>query len=455
MEARFETRRREIEEDCRLPESVVQELAGRLHAFAQPFAAAFVRREQREHFEAYVSGLLSEVGRKTAETIAYWLGLKRKGLQDFIGVSPWGVRPLIAELVGQVGGEMKDPGGIVVFDPSAHPKKGTHSVGVARQWCGRLGKVENCQVGVYMGYVTERAHALVDFRLYLPGEWARDKTRRRECGVPRDVRFQTRHALCLEMLAEHCEKLPHAWVGGDVEMGRSSRFRGDLRGLGEQYLLGVPSNTTIRDLDAAPPTRSGPGRPPERPFQRVDKWVRSLPESAWSRATIRDAEKGPLEVDIVKRRVQARTDTRQAGPEELLVVVRSADEGGAVKHDYHLSNAPAATELSELARVANAEHRIEECLKRAKSHAGLSEYESRTWLGWHHHQALSLIATWFLTREAGRKKKGGAGADGGSGGQGVGVGHATSGDHSRRDSALHGASAQAQRGGALLPLLRA
>src|SRR6185312_6822579 len=135
---------------------------------------------------------------------------------------------------------------VIVFDSSGFAKKGTKSVGVIRQWCGRLGKIENCQVGIYTAYVSEKEHALVDTRLYLPEEWAKDRTRRKEAGVPKEVRFRTRHRLALEMLEERGEALPHSWVAGDDEMGRPSSSRRRLRDRGERYLLGVPSNLLVR-----------------------------------------------------------------------------------------------------------------------------------------------------------------------------------------------------------------
>ena len=188
-------------------------------------------------------------------------------------------------------------------------------------------------------------------------------------------------------------------------MGRSSRFRRDLRVLRQQYLLAVPSNTGIRDLDSPPPAYGGRGKPPKQPFQGVQAWADSLDKKAWLRINVRDGERGPLVLEIAKTGVLARTE-RSYGQvaEELLVVTRSLDENGKMKCDYYLSNAPAQTSLKELARVVKAEHRVEDCLKRAKSEAGLSDYEVRTWAGWYHHQTLSLIATWFLIRETRRGK---------------------------------------------------
>jgi SRSO17 transposase len=412
MERRFELRLEELLEDAVLDPRIPEGMLDRLEQFVEPFAARLTSNEQRQHVREYVAGLFSDVKRKNSETIAYLHDQDRQAMQKFIGQSPWDHRPLIAELAEQVGRELGEPDGVLVFDPSAFKKQGKESVGVARQWCGRLGKIDNCQVGVYLGYASRIEHALVDVRLYLNKEWAKDKKRRKKAGVPREVRFQTRHALALEMLAEHGKVLPHAWIAGDDEMGRSSAFRRDLRGLEERYLLAVPSNTLIRDLNAEPPPYSGRGRHPQVPFTRVDRWREALPQKAWKNVNVRDAARGPLVVQAVKTRVLAKTDRRRNGPEETLVILREVQGDGTMKHDYYLSNASAETPLAECARVAKAEHRVEECLERAKGEAGLAQYQVRNWNGWHRHQTLSLLAAWFLTKEDLRGKKVHSGADG-------------------------------------------
>jgi SRSO17 transposase len=274
-----------------------------------------------------------------------------------------------------------------------------------------LGKVENCQVGIYLGYVARQEHALVDVRLYLPAEWTRNRARCQEAGVPRGTRFRTRHELALEMLDRHGSVLPHAWVTGDDEMGRPAKFREELRRRGERYLLAVPANTLIRDREAAPPTYVGRGRPAEQRFQRMDHWRAAQPETAWTMIDVRDGEKGPLMVEALQRRVQTRTSNR-LGAEETLFVTRERQADGTYKHDYYLSGEITAVSNGEFARVAKAEHRIEECLKRAKSEAGLSDYQVRNWVGWHHHQILSLIAAWFLVAETRRGKNPHPRADG-------------------------------------------
>ncbi len=427
MDRRFEIRKRKILQEADIKQEVANGMLKRLKQFAQPFIASLGRREPKQNAHIYISGLLSDLGRKNVESIAYRYDQDRRALQRFIGFAPWDHQPLLEELTRQIAAELGEDDGVIVFDPSAHKKCGNDSVGVQRQWLGRLGKVDNGQVAIYMGYASRKEHGLVDMRLYLPKQWARDKARRNKCGVPKQIRYQTRHELALDMLKNNGKYLPHSWIAGDDEMGRSSRFRRDLRALDEQYLLAVPSNSNVRDLDSFPPAYGGRGQRPKQPFQRVDVWHDSLSDDAWMRIDVRDGEKGPLVLEIVKRRVVARTERSWHDPtEELLIITRSADGNGKVKYDYYLSNAPADTPLEELARVVKAEHRIEDSLKRAKSEAGLSDYEVRTWAGWHHHQTLSLIATWFLILETRRGKKVYAGVDSSAGSRCVVLAVATS-----------------------------
>jgi SRSO17 transposase len=404
MERRFALRYRELMNEAVVqPDSFVG-IIQRLESFVKPFADNLVRIEQQRHAWEYVAGLLSNLKRKNTEMIAYLHEQDRQPLQKFIGQTNWDHRPLIGELVRQVGAALGETDGVLVIDPSGFPKQGRNSVGVDRQWCGRQGKIDNCQVGIYMGYVSRNEHALIDFRLYLPKAWCSDRARRKSCGVPKGTKFRTRHEMALEMIKEHGENLPHAWITGDDEMGKSGEFREKLRERKERYLLAVPGNTRIRHLDAAIQPSAGKGRPRKANFQRVEDWVKTIPEKAWTAIDVRDGEKGPLEIQMIKARVQTKKSNR-LGPEEIVVAFRERQRDGAFKHDYGLSNAPVNTPLAEFARVFKAEHRIEECLKRAKSDAGLADYEVRTWEGWHHHQTLSLMASWFLTREKQHGKK--------------------------------------------------
>ncbi len=403
----FEARKQALLKECNVAPQIFQEVEFRLQRFLEPFVASLARREQVEHVHTFVSGLLSDLEHRNVESIAYRFGQQRLPLQHFIGLSEWDDRTLRQELARQIGRELGALDGVLVFDPSSFPKSGCESVGVARQWCGRLGKIENCQVAMFLGYVSSREHMLVDMRLYLPREWTADAARMRKAGVPKGTKYRTRHELALELLEKHGSTLPHQWITGDDEMGRPAWFRRRLRELHEQYLLAVPSNTSIRDLEVEPPVGTGRGRPPKRPWQSVSAWAQAQPASAWIQLDVRDAAKGPLVVELLKRRVRTRNEKRQESlDDEVLVVIRYRDRDRAVtKIDFYLSNAQPDTTPGNFARAAKAEHRIEECLQRAKSEAGLADYEVRNWIGWHHHQTLSLIATWFLTTESRRGKK--------------------------------------------------
>ena len=209
--------------------------------------------------------------------------------------------------------------------------------------------------------------------------------------------------------------LPHGRVTGDDQMGRSSRFRAELRRRREHYLLAVPSHTTARDPEAEAPAWGGRGRPPKRTFEQVRAWACSLPPGAWRRIEVGDGERGPKAVEPVATRAVARTERGRIGPEELLVVIRRCDDAGMTTHDSYSSNAPPETLPGVPARGARAGHRVEECLQRGKGEAGLAGYQVRTWAGWHHHRALSLIAAWSPVQEARRGKKAGAGLDGAAG----------------------------------------
>jgi hypothetical protein len=235
--------------------------------------------------------------------------------------------------------------------------------------------------------------------------------RRAEAGVPKAIRFRTRHQLALEMLDEHGPQLPHGWVAGDDEMGRPAHVRQALRGRNQRYLLAVPSNTLIRDPEQPAPPYAGRGRRPKSPFVRVDAWCQALPEPRGTTIDVRDGTKGPLIIEVVQCRVQARTDTGGTGPDELLFITRERQGDNTFTHDYYLSNAAPDVGLAELARVAKAAHRIEECFRRATGAAGLGDYPVRNWIAWHHHQTLARLAAWFLNQETRRGKNPDRGAD--------------------------------------------
>lgn len=399
MDRDFEVRKQEILAECEVDLEMFREALPRLEAFVQQFACTLTTTEQRNHAWRYVAGLCSGVKRKTSETIAYFHDQDRQALQRFIGWLEWDHQPMLRELSRQVGQTLGEADAILVIDPSAFSKKGTESVGVQRQWNGRLAKVDSCQVGIYLGYVSRMEQALVDVRLFLPKSWANDRRRRAKCHVPPKLKFATKLALAREMVEANRAVLPHSWVVGDDEFGRSTEFRRELRGLGERYLLAVPSNTLVRDLNAEPPPYRGFGKRPLAPFVRVDRWAANLPPEAWERVEVRDGEKGPLVMYVALTRVLAITERKNPQSEEMLVVTRRVEDNGKVIYDYWLSNASPETPRHEFARAAQSRGRIEQCFQRGKGETGLADYETRSWFGWHHHQTLSLLASWFLVCE--------------------------------------------------------
>jgi SRSO17 transposase len=389
--------------DAIVSPDTVRDCTDRLTGFLRRYLPKFYRTEQRENATLVIRGLLSGLERKTCEPIAIEAGLPRKPIQFFVGAGKWDDEAVMTELRLHVREELAEPEGVVVIDPSAFPKKGTESCGVDRQWCGRLGKVDNCQVGVFLAYAAKAGYAPLDRQLYLPEEWANDGVRREKCHVPPEVKSREKWRIALDLLDRSLPGLPHGWIVGDDELGRAAEFRAALRQRPERYVLDVPCNTTVRDLERRRPPRkqAGVGRKRAVPFQRADVWAARQPESRWERITVRDGEKGPLVVDALSVRVRAKQDGR-IGPEERLVVIRPVGES---RIDYALSNAGAEVSLAEVVGAQRQRHRIEEVFEAGNGEAGLDHYEVRSWVGWHHHMTLSLVALWFLCLE--RRRVGG------------------------------------------------
>jgi SRSO17 transposase len=384
--------------DAELSAASVRGCAGRLQRFLQRYLPRFYRVEQRALAEIVVRGKLSNLERKTAEPIAYAAGLERKPVQHFVGAGLWDDEAVMAELRRHVARERADPDAVLVVDPSAFAKKGAASCGVGRQWCGRLGKIDNCQVGVFAAYVTAAGYAPVDRQLYLPADWAGDAKRRRLTHVPAAVMFQERWRLALALLDRVGRDLPFGWVAGDDEFGRASAFRAELRGRGRRYVLDVPCNTLIRDLSEAP----APGRR-RPPWRRVDEWAQAQPPGRWRKLATGDGAKGPKVVRALETWVQTKDEDGNPGPRERLVVKRTIDREPQVW--YSLTNAKSDVPLGEVVVAHGRRHGIEEMLQAGKGEVGLGHYEVRSWVGWHHHMTLSLLALWFLILEKGRLGK--------------------------------------------------
>ena len=373
----------------------------RLDGFLRRYLPRFYRVEQHELARVVLQGKLSNLQRKTSEPIANQAGRPRKPVQHFVGAGAWDDEAVMAELRRHVAQECGAADAVLVLDPSAFPKSGADSCGVARQWCGRLGKVENCQVGVFLSYVTAHGYAPLDRQLYLPREWADDARRREAAHVPEGVTFQESWRVGLKLLDRSRGDVPFGWVAGDDEFGRSTAFRAELRQRHLRYVVDVPCNRLIRDLGEAP----APGRRLP-PWRRADEWARAQPAARWRRLVLGAGSKRPKVVRAAEAWVQAKGEDGRVGPRERLVVIRSVATEPRVW--YTLSNAGEEVALLAVAEAQGRRHGVEEVLQAGKGEVGLGHYEVRSWVGWHHHMTLSLLALWFLIlekRRLGKKRR--------------------------------------------------
>jgi SRSO17 transposase len=400
----------------------LRRLRPELESFLDRFAPLFGRPEAQGHARRFVQGLLLGGDRRSVENIAEAIdGCVVRSLQSFITTAPWDAAAVLAELRRQVIAEWGDPEAVAVVDETGFPKKGAKSVGVKRQYSGTLGRVENCQVGVFLGYHAARGHALLDRRLFLPEEWAGDRTRRRAAGVPEGVIFRTKPGLALAMVADAVAAgLPFRWVTGDSVYGDSPAFCQGVRALQKWYVLDSSADARVWTAEPAviPPGRKpARGRATTKPGvvprpARVDEVAAALPARAWRRVTVAQGSQGPLVYEYAEVRVWFSEEGVPSGPERLLVR-RSLGQEPDLK--YHRTNAPAEVALATLASIRSRRWTIEQAIQSGKGECGLDEYETRGWVGWHHHTALSVLALWFLARQRARSGGKNPGADGARG----------------------------------------
>jgi SRSO17 transposase len=395
--------------ECNLRKRDVERFLKELAKYMKQFAPAFERLEQVKHSQAYVHGLLSDVTRKNVEQMALGLGEKVRSLQYFIGQSPWTAEPVTTIHQGLIGDTLGEPDGVALIDESSTVKQGVDSVGVARQYCGSVGKIANGQVGVYLGYASRTGYSLVEGQLFMPEGWF-DETqteRRQACGVPEDLRFKTKPEIGLELLqkAEKRSNLPFSWVAADELYGDSPTFRDGVDALGKWYFTEIKSTTPIWRTRPKVyiPKWKGRGRHPTRlrlrhPNQHpvlVKDLTRKIPKRDWVPAVIKEGSKGPIACEFAFLRVIESRGNLPAG-EVWLIIRRNLEDPSIVK--YYFSNAPIETSLNEFVRISGMRWPIETIFEEAKGEVGLDHYEMRSWLGWHHHMLLVALAHHFLMR---------------------------------------------------------
>ena len=392
----------------------LRRLKPELEVFLERYAPLFGRDEAQDHAHRFVQGLLLGGDRRSVENIAEAIdGCVVRSLQKFIAQAPWADDDLLEELQRHVTEVLGDPDATLNVDETGFPKKGTKSVGVKRQYAGCLGRTDNCQIGVCVNYRSAAGHTLIDRRLFLPAEWAADSPRREEAGVPAAVVFRTKPELALEMVQQARQRgLPFRWVTADSVYGDSPTFVQGVRGLGKWYVVDTSADARVwlTEPEVLPAGTKGPrGRATTQPRvatkpERVDEVVTRLPANAWKRIVVAQGSQGPRIYEYACLGVWFSEEGLPSGPERLLVR-RSLGQQAEVK--YHRSHAPAALALEQLAQVRGGHWSVEQSFQAAKGECGLDEYETRGWVGWHHHTALSLLALWFLAlqrRRLGEKR---------------------------------------------------
>lgn len=396
-----------------LCEEHLDELVDQMQAYHAIYSRYFSHEAQQTHSYTYLLGLLDPgIKRKSGENI----GLAIVGpegvrpIQSFLGQSRWSCDELLTEHRRQTAALLGDSNGVLIVDGSDFPKQGQESVGVKRQYCGEVGKKANCQAGVFVGYSSRKGYTLLDRRLYMPHEWFAPEyaAKRYKTGVPMDLAFKTKNALVWEMIkdVQQAGSLPVRWVTMDEAFGKDTTLLDRIAAeMSYHYFAEVPKDTRLwltRPAIHVPPA-SGQGRPPttlqlcpgEPDPSTVESLVTAFADDAFALHALKDGSKGLIWAEIACRRVVA-SRNGLPGPAVWLIVRRNPFNHADCK--YFLCNAPIDITVDELVAVCALRWPIETMFEQAKQYLGLNEYETRSWLGWHHHMTLAILAFGFLAR---------------------------------------------------------
>lgn len=381
-----------------------------LELFHSRFGRYFARSEGRHWSQKYLTGLALPIERKNVENIAEQVGAPPRKLQEFLSDSPWDDVGCRIELQRFVAEQFGAPDGVLILDDTGFAKKGVNSAGVGRQYSGTLGRTDNCQIGVFVGYATHHGHTLVDCRLYMTEAWfeAASAARHRRAAVPSELTFKTKLELGTEMLRGIGERgeLPYQWVTADAAYGDSHQMRRLVAGQNKWYCFEVSRNAEVWtatpnwQVPAQPRRR---GRPRTRPHPTAESpqavtvaaALASLPPQAWLRHRVTEGAKGPREYEFARIRVVEK-QSHVPGPTSWLMGRRAVGSGPEAEVKCYLSNAPESIALTELAWVGCLRWTVEENFELAKGEVGLDHYEVTKYRGWYHHMTMSLLALAFL-----------------------------------------------------------
>src|SRR5215218_8064482 len=350
-----------------------QRWADQLDDLCTRIAPRFGRIEPRRRARAYLQGLLAPLERKNGWQLAEAAGdATPDGVHDFLSRMHWDADAVRDDLRAYGVAHLGDPEAVLVLDETGFLKKGDKSAGVQRQYSGTAGRVENCQVGVFLGYASRHGRALIDRALYLPERWIGDPARCAAAGVPTGLALTTKPKLGLAMLDRALEAgVPFAWVAGDSVYGADHRIRRRLEARGRGYVLAVTSGQRLG-------------------FVPVENWLAKVPPEGWRRLSAGEGAKGPRFYDWAYLPYRGAAPGWRMG----LLIRRSPAKPDDLA--YHLTHAPEGTTLAELVRIAGMRWTIESCFEAAKGEVGLDEYEVRSWVGWHRHVTLAMLAHAYL-----------------------------------------------------------
>jgi SRSO17 transposase len=386
----------------------VYDLVSELKGFHENFSDCFQRSESRDNFYRYMSGQLCHLERKSIEPIAFAIeGGKVRAMQRFVSDAPWDEDKIMFKYRSLVNDDIGHPDGAIIFDESGFAKKGDDSIGVARQYSGNLGKVDNCQVGVFAAYTSPYGYSLIDKRLYIPEHWFSDdySEKREKCLLPSEIKFQTKPQLAAEILLGIAKQkqLPFRYVLADSVYSNTDFIEAVESLVGITYLLQVPEDTLCWLKNPVVVNKTYKYRGQERSKKvlsnkaknniSVKTLAKSINDFFWYRRKVSEGTKGPIEYEFTKRRIVL---SHQGLPNKTvwLLIRRTLDK--EPRFSFYISNAPISTRLSTFIWLSGLRWSVEQCFEETKTELGMDQYEVRKFTGWHHHILTSMLAHYFL-----------------------------------------------------------
>jgi SRSO17 transposase len=386
----------------------VADMMSELKGFHENFSDCFQRTESRDNFYRYMSGQLCHLERKSIEPIAFAIeGGKVRAMQRFVSDAPWDEDKIMSKYRSLVNDDMGHPDGAVIFDESGFAKKGDDSIGVARQYSGNLGKVDNCQVGVFAAYTSQYGYSLIDKRLYIPEHWFSDdyREKREKCLLPPEIKFQTKPQLAAEILLDIAKQkqLPFRYVLADSVYTNPDFIEAVESLVGVTYLLQVAEDTLcwlqkpvvvdkIYKYQGEERTKKVLSSKTKNNIS-VKTFAKSIHNFFWYRRIVSEGTKGPIEYEFTKRRIVL---SRHGLPHKTvwLLIRRTLEK--EPQYSFYISNATLSTKLNKFIWLSGLRWSIEQCFEETKTELGMDQYEVRKFTGWHHHILTSMLAHYFL-----------------------------------------------------------